>query len=75
MQPAAPGFQRVRISPVPSRLTTFHGEVPHPNGTIKVQLQRHENRLVGTIACPVPAEVRWGGRLLELGPGEHRIDL
>ncbi len=75
VQPAAPGFQRVRIAPVPSRLTTFHGEVPHPNGTIKVQLQRHENRLVGTIACPVPAEVRWGGSLLELGPGEHRIDL
>ena len=75
VQPSAPGFARVRIAPVPSRLTILEGEVPHPLGSVAVRLRRLGERLEGVINCPVPAEVSWAGRTLQFGPGEHRVEL
>jgi hypothetical protein len=75
VQPDAPGFARVRIAPAPSRLTILEGDVPHPRGVIEVRLARHGERLVGPIATPVPALVRWRQRSVEYPPGRHEVDL
>ncbi len=75
VRPAAPGFARVQIAPVPSRLTILEGDVPHPLGVIQVRLARQANRLSGTISTPVPGRVVWQGLSLELTPGVHQMSL
>lgn len=40
---AAPGFKRVRIEPWPNELETFGGLVPHPDGTISMNLKKQSS--------------------------------
>lgn len=40
IEPASPGFATVRIAPHPGNLTRLNGSVPHPNGTINLNMQR-----------------------------------
>ena len=65
---AAEGWRRARIAPRPGRLRSFRAEVPHPDGPLVVSLK--DGRL--DIACPVPFQLVWGDKELELPPGEHK---
>lgn len=62
-----PGWRKARIAPRPGRLSAFKAEVPHPDGTLSVSLDR--GRL--SIVCPVPFSLAWGDQERELNAGKH----
>ena len=64
IRPAAPGFARVRIAPNFGELTMLRGSMPHPNGTIRFDLQARGNRMWGTVELPegIPGELLWRGQ-------------
>lgn len=71
IEPDSPGFKTVRIEPHPGPLTRIDGTVLHPLGPIVVHLERHQNRLDGTVTLPAGLTGRfvWGGhtRMLQAG--------
>ena len=76
IRPASPGFHSVAISPELGSLRRVEGQVPHPNGPIKVQLSRRGDAgLEAEIELPpgLPGELRWKGRTVALSSGANRI--
>ncbi|MBI2282360.1 MAG: alpha-L-rhamnosidase [Bacteroidetes bacterium] len=74
--PASPGFATVRIEPALGELTFAAGEMPHPDGNIKVNLQRRNNNgIEARIHLPetVTGEFVWKGKHIVLHGGEQRI--
>lgn len=74
--PASPGFATVRIEPALGELTFAAGEMPHPEGNIKVNLQRRNNNgIEANIHLPekVSGEFIWKGKHVVLHGGEQRI--
>ena len=53
IQSAEPGFKTVKISPAFGALTAIHASMPHPNGTISVDLVKDaSDNVSGTIILP-----------------------
>lgn len=67
---AAPGFARVRIEPHLGTLHHASGAIPHPKGTVNLQLRRiGDNRVEMEIDTPVPGKFIWQGRERRLRVG------
>ena len=61
------GWRKARIAPRPGRLKSFTAEIPHFDGTIKVELSDRKM----SVTCPVPFELVWGDASRELEPGSY----
>jgi alpha-L-rhamnosidase len=73
IRPATAGFRTVKITPQLGLLTWAKGSVPHPMGTIDVDLQVVDGRLTGTVDSPVSGVLVFGGSEVLLGAGRTEI--
>ena len=60
VRPAAPGFGKVRIAPVPGYLTSASGEVKTPRGVVKVSWEKKEKGLCLDYSLPEGVEAATG---------------
>ncbi len=78
IRPAEPGFRKVLVEPFLGELQRVNGVVPHPQGTIRVSLERAGSaglRVVVSLPNGVPGVFRWRGQQRELHPGQNRFVL
>lgn len=75
IEPAAPGFAKVRIQPHLGNLNDLSGAMPHPNGEIEVALKRTASGVTGRVVLPpgVTGEFVWNSRTILLKPGENEL--
>jgi alpha-L-rhamnosidase len=76
VNPATPGFKRVRIQPFMGKLKQVEGKMPHPDGMIEVSLRRSgQGGVVGTVVLPekVSGEFLWGGKRVVLKGGRQEV--
>ena len=76
IMPASPGFKSVKITPALGPLQRIKGEMPHPRGMIKVNLQRKgKSGITGTVLLPegVTGVFEWQGEIIELVGGKQEI--
>ncbi|HQH72924.1 MAG TPA: alpha-L-rhamnosidase C-terminal domain-containing protein, partial [bacterium] len=75
VQPAAPGYQKVRIQPCPGELQWAQGIVPTPHGNIRIKWNAQPRfTLEVTIPEGIEAEVVLpSGAKSTLPPGEHTV--
>lgn len=73
----APGFAKVKIEPHLGQIKKIGGEIPHPNGKIKVWYTDVNGRLTGDIELPAKTTGRfvWKGKLYPLKGGRNSIKL
>ena len=77
IRPAAPGFDAVRIAPALGPLETVEVTVPHPDGEIRVELERDgAEGLQGRVTLPaeLTGTFEWNGRTMALEEGTQSID-
>ncbi len=77
IEPAAPGFNSVRIAPQPGELKWIEGAMPHRLGEIKVSLKRGKNKKIsGDVTLPtgLSGTFVWEGKELTLKSGVNKID-
>jgi len=78
IKPNEPGFKSVRIEPKLGRLNSIEGSMPHPLGTIKVQLQKsNQGHLTGVVTLPenLNGIFVWNGKKLSLKGGLNQINI
>ncbi len=78
IEPAAPGFRKVKIAPHLGPLERLEASMPHPLGKIKCSLVRAgENNLKGEIQLPqgLDGVFLWRGQSVELHPGKQQINM
>lgn len=78
IMPASPHFASVEIAPALGYLNSVEGTVPHPLGTIQVNLQREgKTKLAGNITLPegLNGHLRWNGKEVPLKSGSQKIRL
>jgi hypothetical protein len=75
IEPGEPGFRTVRVRPHLGRLGWVRAKMPHPKGTIEVDLRKAEGGLAGTVVLPesVRGEFVAGGQRVALAPGRNRV--
>ena len=75
IQPASPGFARVRIAPELGPLKRLDAAMAHPAGLIETRYAVDRGRLTAVITLPagVTGEMLWHGRAQPLKPGKNRI--
>jgi hypothetical protein len=75
--PASPSFSKVRIQPAFNNLKWIKASMPHPGGTIEVDLKKSGIRIKGTVTLPekTTGEFIWNGRTISLKSGKQEIDL
>ncbi len=68
IRPADPGFKRVVIQPSPGSLRTLHSCVPHPAGTVSLEMQKQGNGWHATVSLPegVTGTFLWGDAVYPL---------
>jgi hypothetical protein len=74
IEPAAPGFRAVRISPNIGTLKHVSASMPHPKGQITVDYD-NEHRFMAEVTLPdgVSGELVWAGSARPLHPGKNRL--
>ncbi len=77
IQPAEPGFGRVRLQPSLGTLTSLDAAIPTPKGDVVVSYTREGARLLASVTLPagVSGTLTWGGRTAALVPGPQRVAL
>lgn len=78
IMPSSQGFSTVDISPAFGNLTEIKGSMPHPLGTIKVNLTHLNNgKVYGDVELPVglTGKFNWKGKHLQLKSGIQKISL
>ena len=78
IEPAAPGFGRVRIAPHPGSLERIEAGMPHPRGMIHCRLVRGAgHRISARLELPegLEGEFVWRGEKVELTSGVQEISL
>jgi len=78
INPSKPGFKEVQIEPAFGELTEVNGIMPHPSGTIKINLKKNaQGGVAGDIELPtsLKGSFIWKGKKLELQGGKQRIAL
>ncbi len=77
IRPDAPNFKKVLISPNLSSLNNVEAAMPHPKGSIEVDLKKRKNKLTGTVTLPngIPGTFVWKGNVMELHPGTNEINV
>ena len=75
--PDSPGFKTVVIKPAMGELKEISGEMPHPEGTIKISLKRKGKGVEGTVSLPdsVTGKMIWNNKEIPLKAGEQIIRL
>ena len=76
--PSSHGFATVRIEPALGELQEASGVLPHPDGDIKVALQRKgKEGIVAQVNLPVKltGEFVWKGKVIKLTGGSQKINL
>jgi hypothetical protein len=74
--PSSPGFRTVRVEPALGELTEAKGSIPHPEGTLSVNVKKSKNNGVeAEISLPgkVSGQFIWMGKTVELHPGFQKI--
>ncbi|MBN1999449.1 alpha-L-rhamnosidase, partial [candidate division KSB1 bacterium] len=74
--PASAGFKTVRIEPRLGPLLWVKGEMPHPQGRIKVALERvRKDGLKGIVELPdgIEGVIIWNGKEKEINAGVNEI--
>jgi len=78
IMPDAPGFAAVLIEPHLGSLQWVRGAMPHPLGTISVELERKgDNDITGKVILPAGVRGRlvWNGKEISLQGGSQEIGL
>jgi alpha-L-rhamnosidase len=78
IMPADAGFSSVLIKPALGELTYANGSIPHPLGTISVNLKRTgKNALKASIKLPgnLKGNLVWNGKTIPLRSGEQLVTL
>lgn len=77
VQPASPGFARVRVAPHLGALTKLDAATVHPRGLIETRYVRDGDRLKAIVTLPagVSGTFEWESRRAPLKPGHNSIDL
>lgn len=78
IRPSAPGFAAVRIAPALGPLDAVEATVPHPEGAIRVQLERAgAEGLHGQVTLPegLAGTFEWQGQTIALDGGTQPIDI
>ncbi len=78
IMPDAPGFAAALIQPHPGPLQWIKGEMPHPQGTIRVELERKgEQGISGKVVLPdgVKGRFVWKGKQIKLRGGSQDINV
>jgi len=57
IQPAEPGFKKVRIAPRPGDLTWAHGRMPTPHGVIESRFEKSAKEFFLEVRLPAPLPV------------------
>lgn len=75
VEPAAPGFARVRIAPHLGGLQTLQARYPHPRGAITMDYHASASGLDATVTIPdgVPATFVWHGQQKALHAGTNKL--
>jgi alpha-L-rhamnosidase len=76
IRPAAPGFARVTIAPLPGPLDHFRARMVHPRGLIDVDFQRQKNepsRFRVSLPAGVAGNLVFGGRSYDLHSGTNEV--
>ncbi len=73
----APGFSKVKIEPHLGDIKEIGGEMPHPNGIIKVHYAKSRDKLKTVISLPENTTGRfiWCGKEYNLKEGENSLVL
>ena len=71
----APGFSKVKIEPHLGDIKQIGGEMPHPNGIIKVHYTTSKDKLRTVVKLPANTTGRliWRGKEVTLNEGENRF--
>lgn len=76
--PDSPQFKTIKIEPSLGDLKQISGSMPHPNGEIKIELQRQGKiGLKGEVIIPrnITGIFKWGGKEIVLRGGSQLIDI
>lgn len=75
IEPAAPGFAKVRIEPHLGALQSAAAKMPHPQGEISVSLRREGTGIAAVISLPagVDGTFVWAGQSSELHGGTQTV--
>lgn len=57
VRPAAPGFAKIQVKPMPGPLEHFRAELPHPRGVVVVAGQREGGTMKLEVSAPAGVEV------------------
>jgi len=77
IEPAAPGFKKVKVQPYPGALKEANGVLPHPLGNIQVNLRRKgDNGITAEITLPqgLTGEFVWNNEKVALKSGRQIIE-
>ena len=77
IQPAAPGFGKVRIQPYLGKLNDVSGVMPHPKGEISVSVKRIGAGVSARVVLPpqVTGEFLWGDQRIFLKTGTNDFEI
>jgi hypothetical protein len=78
IQPAGPGFNKVKITPNPGSLEWLEGDMPHKFGVIHVKLKQSKTGVLsGLITLPkkLYGYYEWKGEKIKLKPGINYIHM
>ncbi|RMD74442.1 MAG: alpha-L-rhamnosidase, partial [Lentisphaerae bacterium] len=78
IRPKAPGFRQVAIAPMPGQLRQLRAKLPHPSGSIEVELHLPEPQILeGEITLPptIAGELTWKGKTQQLNSGRNTLRL
>lgn len=75
IRPAAPGFRRVRIAPLPGSLNSVHAAIPHPCGEVSLKLDKTADHVCIHISTPVAGDLLWQRNTHLIEPGENSFRL
>jgi alpha-L-rhamnosidase len=77
IQPDAPGFKRVRITPHLGNLKHLDASMPHGADEIHVHYERRGQGWTATVALPaaLDGDLVWRGKSYSLHPGRQTLEL
>lgn len=75
VRPDSPGFETVLIEPKPGYLQNIEASVPHPSGTISLELDFSEGAMTGLVRLPegLTGRIVWNGEERPLNGGSQVV--
>ncbi|MCF8358166.1 MAG: hypothetical protein K9H26_05360 [Prolixibacteraceae bacterium] len=77
INPLSQGFKTIKIAPAPGELNRLKGKMPHPHGTISVDLKITETDVTGSVSLPgnTTGIFCWQEKILQLTEGSQPINI